>query len=164
MERKIIIKNGENYELDKLFIKDDEFQETKYYIDNLPCMYNYLDGWVPYDSFEDCVQKLGFDYKKNQTQMSLFLNTILDSDNPLIVSDAFKKLVHYKPHMGIEKCFYEGLLEFFSIRRDPDNISVDIDEYKEINEDGSISEFVPITEEEVKNFGDTLASFEAKRK
>lgn len=164
MERKIIVKNGDNYELDRLIINEDEFESTKYYIDNLPCMYNYLDGWVPYDSFEDCVQKLGYDYKKEPTEMSIYLNKILDNDNPLVVSDTFKKLVNYKPHVGIEECFHEGLLQHFSLRRDDDNSCVPIDEYNIMNDDGTLVSLTPITEEEIKKFGDFIANISTSSK
>lgn len=160
LERKIIVKNGENYELDKLVIEEEDFHYTKYYTDNLPCLYNYLDGGN-YKSFEDCVNKLGYDYKKDPCELSILLNRILDNDNPLIISDTFKKLVNYNPHVGIEQCVYEGLLEHFSLKRDLENTSVPIDEYMVIDEDGKFIELNPILEEEVKKFGEDVAKFKA---
>ena len=74
MERKIIVKNEEKYDLLNLVIDEKDFNYTKYYTDNLPCMYNYLDGGH-YDSFEDCVQKLKYDYKKDPTN---FNNNTID--------------------------------------------------------------------------------------
>ena len=164
MEKRIIVQNGNNYELDRLVIDDKEFPDTKYYIDNLPCMYNYLDGWGHYDSFEDCVKKLKYDYKKDPCELSVLLNRLVDNDNPLIVSDTFKKIINYESHIGIETCMHDGLLEIFSLRKDTENSCVPIDEYREMREDGTFLELVPITDEEMKRFGDYLASFSPSKK
>ena len=148
MERKIIVKNGDKYDLLNLVIDEEDFYYTKYYVDNLPCMYNYLDGGIRYDSFEDCVQKLNYDYKKKPTFLSIHLNRLLDNDNPLIVSDAVNKLVHFKSNASLDMIIQEGLLEHFSITKpDIDSINILPDDYMD---DDSNKDLVPVSMEDLK--------------
>lgn len=143
MERKIIVKNEEKYDLLNLVIDEKDFNYTKYYTDNLPCMYNYLDGGH-YDSFEDCVQKLKYDYKKDPTFLSIHLNRLLDNDNPLVVSDALRNIIQFTPPNSLESCFQEGLLEHFSITQ-PDVSSVNILPDDFIEDEDSDKDLAPVS-------------------
>ena len=162
MKRKIIIKNDDKYELYDLNIDEKDFNYTKYYTDNLPCMYNYLDGGH-YESFEDCVQKLKYDYKKDPTFLSIHLNRLLDNDNPLIVSDAFNKLIGFVPPNSLESCFQEGLLEHFSINSpDIEYCNVLVEDYID-EDDESTMNLVPVSIDDVKKYFDKAKSSGTKK-
>lgn len=155
MIKKILINNDDNLDLYDLDIEEKDFNYTKYYTDNLPCMYNYLDGGH-YESFEDCVQKLKYDYKKNPTFLSIHLNRLLDTDNPLIVSDALNKLISFVPPNSLESCFKEGLLEHFSIKNaDVESKNILLEDYIDDSDDSTIG-LVPVSMEDIRNcFGNS---------
>ena len=116
MVKHFFVKSGNVIQLMDLVIDENEFENTKYYIDNLPCLYNFLDGWVDYDTFEDCVKALKYDYKKEPTPISKLLNIIIANDNPLVISDAIKKLYSYVPKPGLERIVLNALFKHLSFR------------------------------------------------
>ena len=116
MVKQMFVKLGNEVQLIDLVIDETEFESTKYYIDNLPCLYNFLDGWVNYPSFKECVEALKFDYKKDQNQISKLLEIIINNTNPLVISDAINKLFRYVPKPGLERIILETLFGHFSFR------------------------------------------------
>ena len=145
MERKILVSEDDKYNIYNLNIDEEDFNYTKYYINNLPCLFNYLDG-RNYESFEDCVSKLNYDYKKNPCELSIYLNKILDNDDPLIISDTVNKLIHFTSNASLEMAVQEGLLAHFSIENNDNSTSM-----VELDND-SLKELVPVSMNDLKEY------------
>ena len=122
MVKKMFVRKGEQITLIDLVIDEIDLDLWKSLMSYYPIWDDIKKNRGDISSIEEYAEEIGFDVEKDTWVVLKLFNKILNEDNPLVISDAFKKLSEYVPKNEKEKLFIENIISRFSFKMSDMNI------------------------------------------
>lgn len=116
MVKKMFVRKGEQITLVDLVIDETDLDLWKSLMIYYPIWDDINKNRSNISSVEEYAEESCFDIEKDAWIVLKLLKKILNEDNPLVISDSFKKLCEYVPKNEKEKIFVENIINRFSFK------------------------------------------------
>lgn len=116
MVKQMFVKDGSQFMLIDLVIDGTDLEFWKSLMDYYPIWGEISKKGDRVASIEEYAEEFDFVVERDTWVVSKLLGKILYEDNPLVISDAFKKLCEYVPKNLREKQFIENIFRRFSFK------------------------------------------------
>lgn len=115
MIKKMFVKKGYSFLLVDLVIDEKDLDLWMNLIDYYP-LWKTISKDTKIESIEEYSKDKNFDVNKDSWEISNLFNKVIFEDNPLVISDAIKKLYVYVPKNDKEKLILENIFSRFSYK------------------------------------------------